>query len=125
MRLDQWLWAVRLYRTRTLAASAIKDGEVSVDGVTTKPAREVQPGQMITARTGDITRTYRAIGNPPARVGAALVPLYAEDRTPPEEFIRQRDRDRAIAGIPLRPRGAGRPTKRDRRAVERLQDDQA
>lgn len=121
MRLDQWLWAVRLYRTRTLAAAAIKHGWVCVNGVITKPAREVQPGQQVEAKTGEITRTYQVIGAPVARVAAALVPLYATDLTPPEEFTRQRER--LASGIALRPRGAGRPTKRDRRALERLTEE--
>lgn len=121
MRLDQWLWAVRLYRTRTLATEAIRNGWVTQEGQATKPAKEVQPGQRIAARTGDITRTYEVVGSPPSRVAAALVPLYAIDRTPPEEY--ERRRQAAPDGVAVRARGAGRPTKRDRRLLERFQDD--
>ena len=121
MRLDQWLWSVRLYRTRTLAIDAIKHGWVTVDGVVTKPAREVQPGQQIQARTGDITRTYRVRGHPTARVPAARVPEFAEDLTPPEALVRPRTAE--LTGVAVRLRGAGRPTKRDRRALERFRDE--
>jgi ribosome-associated heat shock protein Hsp15 len=116
MRLDQWLWGVRLYRTRTLATTEIRAGHVTVDGTTPKPAHEVRPGQLVAARTGDITRTYRVIGAPPSRVGAPLVPLYAEDLTPPGEFLRQKEKAHEQA---YRPRGEGRPTKRDRRQMLR------
>jgi ribosome-associated heat shock protein Hsp15 len=118
VRLDQWLWAVRLYRTRTLAATAVKDGHVRIEGAEVKPAREVKPGEEIVARTGDIKRTVRVIGSPPSRVGAKLVPQFAEDLTPPEEY--QRPKHPELTGPAARPRGAGRPTKRDRRKIDKL-----
>jgi ribosome-associated heat shock protein Hsp15 len=118
MRLDQWLWAVRLYKTRTLAADAIKGGRVKLNGDSTKPAREVHAGEFVTARTGDLTRTYRVIASPPARVSAKLVPQFAEDLTPAAELVKPQ-----LPGfVPpaRRPRGAGRPTKRERRALDQL-----
>lgn len=121
MRLDQWLWTVRLYRTRTLAISAIKSGWVTIDGNVAKPARDVVPGQKIEARTGDIIRTYQVIGHPKARVSAALVPQFAADLTPPEALIRPRLE--ADTGVAVRLRGAGRPTKRDRRAMDRFRNE--
>jgi ribosome-associated heat shock protein Hsp15 len=121
MRLDQWLYSVRLYRTRTLATAAIKDGQVKVGEVLPKPAREVHPGEIVTARTGEITRTYRILGEPKARVSAPAVPQFAEDLTPPEEFTR-RQRELQQPGIPIRNPRAGRPTKRDRRQLDRLTD---
>jgi ribosome-associated heat shock protein Hsp15 len=118
MRLDQWLWAVRLFKTRALAADAIKAGHVRLNGDPVKPAKEPKPGDTITARQGIIIRTLRVIGSPPYRVGAKLVPQYAEDLTPPAEYERAREvRFRPIAP---RPRGSGRPTKRDRRDMDRL-----
>lgn len=123
MRLDQWLYTVRLYRTRTLATAAIKDGQVKIGEAIPKPAREIRPGEIISARTGEITRTYKVLGEPAARIGAPLVAQYAEDLTPPEEFTR-RQSERNQPGIPVRDRRAGRPTKRDRRATERLTDGQ-
>lgn len=116
MRLDQWLWTVRLYRTRTLAQAAIKAGHVTVDQLAVKPAREVRPGETVAARTGDITRTYRVVGYPKSRVAAKLVPEFAQDVTPPEEFERLKAKAEEPA---FRPRGLGRPTKRDRRKIER------
>lgn len=119
MRLDQWLWGVRLYRTRTLAINEIREGHVTVDGVVTKPAYEVRLGQSIAARTGEITRTYRILGFPPARVSAKQVPEFAEDATPPEELSRRAERKKAIG---YRLPGEGRPTKRDRRDLQRWSD---
>jgi ribosome-associated heat shock protein Hsp15 len=118
MRLDQWLWAVRLYRTRSLAVTAIRSGHVKVGGAVSKPTHTVRPGELVTARVGVTGRTYKVIGAPAARVGAKLVPLYAEDLTPPEELARAQEA--ALAAPALRPRGAGRPTKRERRAWENL-----
>lgn len=118
MRLDQWLWAVRLCKTRQVAVIAIRTGHVKLAGEVTKPAHEVRPGELISVRTGAFTRTFKVLGAPKSRVGAPLVPEFAEDITPPEEI--ERARERAAMAPALRPRGAGRPTKRDRRELERL-----
>lgn len=118
MRLDQWLWAVRAHKTRTLAVEAIKAGQVEIGGVPTKPAREVHPGEIVTVQTGPLLRTLKVIGAPAARVGAPLVPRYAEDLTPPEEHAKAREQ--AVLSRSLRPKGSGRPTKRDRRAFDQL-----
>lgn len=118
MRLDQWLWAVRVFRTRPLSVAAIKGGHVRLNGQPTKPAREVHPGELITAQVGAVRRTLRVVASPPSRVGAALVSQYAEDLTPPEEY-RQAQEIRT-SPPPLRPKGMGRPTKRDRRHLDRL-----
>jgi ribosome-associated heat shock protein Hsp15 len=116
MRLDQWLWAVRLYKTRTWAANAVKAGHVTVNGQTAKPAREVRAGELIAARTGNLTRTLRVLDAPPSRVGAKLVGQFAEDLTPPEEY--ERAREVARLSPLLRPSGTGRPTKKQRRQIE-------
>jgi len=118
MRLDQWLWAVRVFKTRTWAADAIKAGHVTVNGQACKPAREVRDGDMVVARGGEITRTLRVIGSPASRVGAKLVGQFAEDLTPPEEL--QKRREPNFIPPMLRTRGSGRPTKKDRRQIERL-----
>jgi len=120
MRLDQWLWTVRLYRTRTLATVAIRNGWVTVNGDVVKPAREVQLGQQIQARTGDITRTYRVLGTPESRVSAPQVAQFAEDLTPASEL--ERRREPSVLAVAVRPRGSGRPTKRDRRTIDQLRD---
>lgn len=116
MRLDQWIWAMRLYKTRALAVEAIKGGHVKVNGSSTKPAHEAKPGERVTVRIGMMTRTLRIIDSPKSRVSGKLVGQFADDLTPPEEFDRQRAFDRRPPGA--RPKGAGRPTKRDRRLLE-------
>lgn len=90
MRLDQWLWAIRVYKSRTLAADAIKAGRVRANGHEVKPSHEVRQGEVIAANIGPMQRTLRVIGTPDSRVGAKLVPDFAEDLTPPEEYEKQR-----------------------------------
>jgi ribosome-associated heat shock protein Hsp15 len=119
MRLDLWLWSVRLYKTRSLAVAAIKAGHVKLDGELPKPAREVHPGEVVTAVTAHLTRTFKVLGAPDSRIGAKLVPQFAEDLTPPEEYTRARD---PVFVTPVfRPKGAGRPTKRERRRIDDVQ----
>ena len=122
MRLDQWLWAVRVFKTRALAAEAIKGGHVRVNDAPCKPAREVRAADMVVARVGLMTRTVRAIAAPKSRVAAKLVPEFAEDLTPPEEYARRPETDPQPPMF--RPQGTGRPTKRDRRAMERLGEEE-
>ena len=121
-RLDQWLWAVRAFKTRAAAVTAIKAGVVEVDGRAAKPAHTMRPGERVTVRmgTGAVrwTRTLKVIDIPPSRIGAPLVPQFAEDLTPPEELEKSRIREPAFPG--WRPRGTGRPTKRDRREIDGL-----
>ncbi|MDD5349317.1 MAG: RNA-binding S4 domain-containing protein [Chthoniobacteraceae bacterium] len=117
MRLDQWLWAVRLYKTRNLAAEAVKGGHVKVNGAAAKPAHEVKPGESVTARMGVMTRTLRVLDAPVSRVGAKLTARFAEDLTPPEEWEKQRAASH-LRPLATRPRGAGRPTKRERRLLD-------
>ena len=116
MRLDQWLWAVRVFKTRSLSATAIKAGHVKIGGENMKPAHEARAGEIVTARVGVMTRTLRVIGAPQSRVAGKLVGQFAEELTPPEEYEKQR----ALAfGAPgARARGAGRPTKRERRELD-------
>ena len=122
MRLDQWLWAVRVYKSRSLAADAIKGGLVKVNGERSKPAHEPRPGELIVARAGIMTRTVRFIAAPKSRVAAKLVPEFAEDLTPPEEREKRPEPNLLPPGF--RPRGSGRPTKRDRRALEDFEADE-
>lgn len=118
VRLDKWLWAVRIYKTRSLATAACQAGHVRVNGHSVKPAHHVRPGEVITARAGEILRTLRVVGLPEQRVGAGIVPSFAEDLTPPEEYAKPREP--RLAPTFLRPRGTGRPTKKNRRDLERL-----
>jgi ribosome-associated heat shock protein Hsp15 len=123
MRLDQWLWAVRIFKTRSNAAEAIKGGHVQINGLPCKPARVVKFGETIVARVGEITRTVRVISDPPSRVGAKLVEQYAEDLTPPDEYTKRREPN--FIPVLLRDRGTGRPTKRERREIDEQFDETA
>lgn len=116
VRIDKWLWAVRLYKTRTVAAEACKAGKVLVNDQHVKPSREVHLGEVIQAVTGDISRTVRVTGLIDKRVGAAIAREHAEDLTPPEEYNKPRERNYS-SGI-VRPKGAGRPTKKQRREID-------
>ena len=116
VRIDKWLWAVRLYKTRSLATEACKAGHVAVDGHPVKPARDVRVGETITARTGDFRRTMRVLALLDQRVGAPLVKQFSEDLTPAAELEKQRDP--SLRPLFVRPHGAGRPTKKERRDLE-------
>ena len=120
VRLDKWLWAVRLYRTRTQATAACNAGHVKVNGQNAKPSRHVHPGEVVVARAAGVTRTLKVLALLAQRVGAALVPRYLEDLTPPAEY-EKRERVQPPATF-LRPKGLGRPTKKDRRDLSRLWD---
>ncbi|HVU25633.1 MAG TPA: RNA-binding S4 domain-containing protein [Opitutus sp.] len=117
-RLDQWLWAVRLFKTRGLATAACRGGAVKIAGQTAKPARDVRVDEVITVRQGVITRTLRVTGVPRSRVGAKRVPEYCAELTPPEEFAKAREQP--FQDFLAREKGSGRPTKRDRRSIDRL-----
>ena len=120
VRIDKWLWAVRLYKTRALAADACKKGWVLIDGQPVKPSRDLRPGESVSARNEVLTRTFRAIVLLQQRVGAAVIKDYVEDLTPPEEYEK---RTTPAVGSPMvRPPGSGRPTKRDRRLLHGFLD---
>ena len=117
-RLDKWLWAVRLFRTRSLAADAIRAGCVEINAQPVKPAREVHAGETVTVRQGLILRTLRVVGAPASRVGAKLVPNFCTDLTPESEF--EKVRLQRMQHVLARAKGSGRPTKRERREIDRL-----
>jgi ribosome-associated heat shock protein Hsp15 len=114
--MDKWLWSVRLYKTRSLAAEACASGKVQIKGQPVKPARSVHVGEVITAVTGELTRTVKVLDLLDRRVGAKLVPQYLEDLTPASEY--EKPREKSFAPIGHRPKGTGRPTKRDRRILQ-------
>jgi len=118
VRLDKWLWAVRLFKTRTSAAEACRAGHVKIGGQNVKPAHSVKNGQVIIAQLGEITRTVKVIGPLEQRVGAKLVSQYLEDHTPASEY----EKLRAPEEQPLvvRAKGLGRPTKKERRMLHLL-----
>jgi ribosome-associated heat shock protein Hsp15 len=120
VRIDKWLWAVRLYKTRSLATEACRGGHVRIGGQTVKPSRDVRVGDVIKARTGEILRTVKVTELLGRRVGPKVVANYMEDQTPAQEYLRvMREKEQAVA-VPHRPKGTGRPTKKDRRQLEAL-----
>jgi ribosome-associated heat shock protein Hsp15 len=120
MRLDVWLWTVRLYKTRTISTEAIRAGHVSVNGQGAKPSREVRPGDLIEAAFGPMTRTVRVLAFPPSRIGAKLVADFADELTTPEEFAKRERPEPNLLPPGFRMKGSGRPTKRERREIDGL-----
>lgn len=119
VRIDKWLWAVRIFKSRSLATEACASGKVHIGGQPVKPSRVVKIGDIIFAATpGDILRTVKVIGLLDKRVGAKLVSGYAEDLTPESEYAKAREKSFASPGLRLK--GSGRPTKKDRRKMDRF-----
>jgi ribosome-associated heat shock protein Hsp15 len=116
--MDKWLWFVRLYRSRSLATAACNAGKVRIGPQSVKPSRPVRIGEVVSAVTGDITRTVRVVALLDRRVGAPLVPQFMEDLTPAAEFLKQREPN--FTPIWQRPGGTGRPTKKDRRSLDKV-----
>ena len=121
VRIDKWLWAVRLYKTRSLATIACRNARVTIGGKPVKPSREIKIGDLILAQTGDITRTVKVLALLEQRIGAPAVKNFAEDLTPASEF--NKPREKILEPIFYRPKGAGRPTKKDRRAMNKFLSD--
>ena len=118
IRIDKYLWAIRVYKTRTDATDACKGGKVRINGADTKQSKGVKVGDTIVARKGAVVYTYKVLQLIDKRQGAKLVPLYAENLTPPEELAKLRAPVETF--FLKRDRGAGRPTKKDRRQMEDL-----
>jgi len=116
MRIDKFLWAVRYYKTRSMAADAIKKNHVSINGVIAKPSKEVYGGDVVEVRKNQINYKLLVLDTPKSRVGAKLVPQYIKDQTPKEEFENQELLK--LAKDYYRKKGTGRPTKKDRRDLE-------
>ncbi len=119
-RIDKYLWAIRVFKTRSDATDACKGGKIRVNGNDIKPSKNVKAGDVITVRKGAVVYTYRVIAPIEKRQGAKLVPQYAENITPQEEL------DKLKAPVETfflkRDRGTGRPTKKERRQMDYLWD---
>jgi ribosome-associated heat shock protein Hsp15 len=120
VRIDKWLWAVRLYKTRALATQACRGGHVTIAGDSVKPSRSVRVGDVIAARTGELLKTVKVLGLIGNRVGPKLVDQYIEDLTPAAEYLRVEQAREVARSVPHRPKGSGRPTKKERRQLEAL-----
>ena len=119
-RLDKFLWASRIFKTRTLAAAACKRGQVSIGGAQMKPSRMVKVGDIVDVRKPPITYSFRILQAIEHRVGAKLIPEILENVTAPEQYeLLEMNR---ISGFVGRARGTGRPTKKERRALDDFAD---
>ena len=121
VRIDKWMWATRIFKTRTIAAEACKKGRIMIGGVTIKPSRMIKVGDVIQVRKPPITYSFKVLALAENRMGAKLVPQYLENVTPPEQYeliemIR-------ISGFVNRAKGEGRPTKRDGRELKKFTED--
>lgn len=120
VRIDKWLWAVRIFKTRTLAAEECSKGHVSIGELKVKASRELKGGEIVKVRMPPIERHYLVKAVADKRMSAQLAVDFVEDVTP-EESLALLNAAKAY-GFESRPRGAGRPTKRDRRMIDRLKN---
>ncbi|MCQ2345238.1 MAG: RNA-binding S4 domain-containing protein [Paludibacteraceae bacterium] len=120
-RIDKYLFAMRIYKTRSMAADACKKGRVTVNGIEQKPSRTFHIGDRFSVRKGPITFTYQVLQLSENRLGARLVPEYMRDITSPEQL--ELLELAKLAGKSGRDRGTGRPTKKDRREIETFMSD--
>jgi len=115
-RIDKWLWAARIFKTRTIAAAACKKGQVSLGGVQLKASRMIKAGDVVSVRKPPITYSFRVLQPIERRVGAKLIPEVLENVTTPDQYeLLEMSK---ISGFVGRAKGKGRPTKKDRRSLE-------
>ena len=115
-RIDKWLWAARIFKTRSIAADACKNGRVTIGGTTVKPSRPLKEGEVVSVKKPPVTYSFRVLKCIEQRVGAKLIPEIYENVTDPKQYeILEMSR---ISGFVDRARGTGRPTKKERRALD-------
>lgn len=120
-RIDKWLWAARIFKTRTIAAAACKKGQVSMKGSAVKASRMIKVGDVIEVRKPPVTYSFRVLQAIEKRVGAKLIPEILENITAPEQYeILEMSK---ISGFVNRAKGTGRPTKKDRRSLDEFQNE--
>lgn len=118
VRVDKWLWATRVFKTRSIATDACKKGRVTISGVTVKPSHGVKVGDVIIVKKSPISYSFEVIGLTENRVGAKLVPDYSKNVTPPEQYeLLEMTR---ISGFVNRQKGLGRPTKKEARELSKF-----
>jgi ribosome-associated heat shock protein Hsp15 len=120
MRIDKYLWCIRVFKTRTIATTACKKGQVKMDAKSIKPSKEIFGGEIIVVRKNQINYQIKALSLPESRVGAKLVDQYRKDVTPKEEF--EKTDLLKFAKDYYRKKGVGRPTKKDRRDIDDYQE---
>lgn len=120
VRIDKWMWATRIFKTRTIAVEACNKGRISINNVTVKPSRMIKVGDVIDVRKPPITYSFKVLDLTASRMGAKSVPLFLENVTPPEQYeILELNK---ISGFINRAKGTGRPTKKDRRNLDDFTD---
>jgi ribosome-associated heat shock protein Hsp15 len=120
-RIDKYLWTVRIFKTRSDAAEACKSGKIKVNDLEAKASREIKPGDTITVKKMPVIYTFKVLGITQNRQSAKNVALYVENLTPEEELSKLHRENSAV--FIQRDRGAGRPTKKERRELDQLFDD--
>ena len=121
VRVDKWLWAVRVFKTRSIATEACKKGRISIAGVTVKPSRTIRVGEVVTVRKPPIEYSFRVVQLLGSRVGAKRVAEFMENVTPREQYeLLELQR---VSGFVDRAKGLGRPTKKDRRDLDQFAED--
>ena len=121
VRIDKWLWAVRLFKTRSIAIEACKKGRITIKGITIKPSRMIKVGDIIEVRRPPVTYSFEVLNLSENRMGAKLVPDFMKDVTPPSQLeILELSK---MSGFVDRARGTGRPTKKDRRELDQFAED--
>ena len=118
LRIDKWLWAVRIFKTRSQAAEACKKGRVIIDNVQVKPSRIIKIGELVDVKKPPVTYQYRVLGLLGNRQSAKIIIDYVEDLTSDEEKAKLDIKNHI--GFEIRDRGIGRPTKRERRLIDHL-----
>ena len=119
-RIDKWLWAARIFKTRSIAADACKNGRVTLNGVNLKPSRTIKEGDVVSVKKPPITYSFKVLKTSEQRVGAKLLPEIYENVTDPKQYeLLQMSR---ISGFIDRAHGTGRPTKKERRALDAFVD---
>lgn len=116
VRIDKWLWAIRVFKTRSQATEACRKGHVTIEDFPVKPSREIQPGQIVKVKKMSVCRSLKVIEVTGKRMSAKLVPDFVEDVTPSEEFeLLKTQKDMNWIS---REKGSGRPTKKERRDLD-------
>lgn len=119
-RIDKWLWAARIFKTRSIAVDAIKNGRVTIQGTNVKPSRMIKVGETISVKKPPITYSFKVLKTIEQRVGAKLIPEIYENVTTADQYeLLEMSR---ISGFVDRARGTGRPTKKERRALDAFVD---
>jgi ribosome-associated heat shock protein Hsp15 len=121
IRIDKYLWAVRLFKTRSIATNACRMGRILINNSEVKPSRMIEGGEMLTVKKPPATFSYKILATIENRISAKLVPGFLEDMTPETEKIKiEINRARSVG---FRRKGTGRPTKKERRTIDRWKGD--